>query len=259
MSALIPTYLDFARQIAQSAGDITLQYFQSGVQPNWKADQTPVTIADKQSELHLRQQIETRFPRHGILGEEQGEKPYHPQEPIRWILDPIDGTRAFSRGVVLYGVLVAVEMEGQVVAGVAHFPAIRETIYAGRGMGCWWNGQRAQVSSVDKMEDALLLFGDINAFGRLGRAAEWERLQRGVQYRAGWADAYGQMLIASGRAEISLEPYMEAWDAGPFPVILDEAGGRFGDFQGHSNIYAGESVTSNAALWDEVLRRLAGE
>lgn len=251
------TVLDFAIHIAQEAGKITLRYFNHGVEPEFKSDESPVTIADREAETFIRREIETRYPSHGILGEEHGEKPAPNSGGYRWVIDPIDGTRAFVRGVPLYGVLIGLELAGEVCVGVAHYPALGETLSAASGQGCWWNGRKAQVSKVTRLQDALLAHSDTASFGRLGRMAAWERLQKATGFRAGWGDCYGYLLVATGRADVMIDPIMNAWDCGPFPVILSEAGGYFGDWRGNVTMHGGEAVATNAALREQVLEILS--
>ncbi len=255
MTESLQTYLDFAIQTAQEAGQITLKYFQTGLQPDFKPDASPVTIADKETEQFIRGRIEKTFPGHAILGEEFGESSER-ENPHRWIIDPIDGTRSFVRGVPLYGVLIGLEIEGQSQVGVAHFPAMRETLYAAKGSGCWWNGQRARVSPVNRLDQALVTHTDPAVFAKQGKGPAWERLQGAAQYCAGWGDCYGYLLVATGRADVMLDPIMSAWDCGPFPVIFEEAGGYFGDWKGNVTMVAGEALATNQALLPEVLRIL---
>jgi len=152
-------YAEFAAAAARAAGEITLRYFQKLPGVEYKKDNSPVTIADRESETLLRARIEERYPAHGILGEEFGLA--RPDAELRWVLDPIDGTASFIRGVPLYGVMVALVVRSSQgedpLVGVVHFPALRETVVAWRGGGCWWNGARARVSGVAKLEDAVLL------------------------------------------------------------------------------------------------------
>jgi histidinol-phosphatase len=252
MNHPLQTYLDFSIQTAQEAGQITLKYFQKGLQPEFKADLSPVTVADKETEQFIRGRIEKKFPGHAILGEEFGES--LPQaQTHRWIIDPIDGTRSFVRGVPLYGVLIGLEIEGQSAVGVAHFPAMRETLWAGRGLGCWWNGQPARVSTVSRLDQALVTHTDTAVFAKQGKEAAWDRLLHAAQYYAGWGDCYGYMLVATGRAEVMLDPIMSPWDCGPFPVIFDEAGGYFGDWKGNVTMFAGEALATNQALLPQMI------
>ncbi len=250
MTDLAP-YLDFAERTAVAAGAVTLRYFGRGLEPERKADATPVTVADREAEQVVRQAIAARFPGHAVVGEEYGEE--NEGQTHRWIVDPIDGTRSFVRGVPLYGVLLALEIEGEVTVGVAHFPALRETISAAAGLGCRWQGGSAHVSAVADLRRALVVHADTASFARHGRGAAWARVQQGTEYRAGLSDAYGYLLVATGRAELMLDPIMSVWDCGPFAVILKEAGGYFGDWTGRPTIYAGEAMACNEALLPSVL------
>jgi len=251
-------YLDFAVETAYLAGRVTLGYFQTGVRPDLKADQTPVTAADRQAEELIRGRIEERYPRHAIVGEEYGVKGVEGASH-RWFVDPIDGTKSFLRGVPLYAVLIGLEIEGAVEVGVAYFPALDEMIAAASGEGCWWNGRRARVSDVRTLKEAAVAFTDAASFARHGRAEAWERIKAATYYRAGWGDAYGYLLVATGRVELMLDPVMNAWDCGPFPPILQEAGGYFGDWQGKATIYGGEGLATTRALLPDVLALIGGQ
>lgn len=247
----LQTYLDFAREIAWEAGRLTLGYYQTGIRPDFKADDSPVTAADRAAEELIRHRIEEAFPGHDIVGEEFGEAGTNSSH--RWIIDPIDGTRSFVRGVPLYAVLIGLEIEGKCEVGVANFPALAEMISAGTGLGCWWNGRRAQVSPVERLEQALVTHYDAAAFEKAGKQAAWEKLKKIANYRAGWCDAYGYLLVATGRAELMLDPVMSPWDCAPFPPIVGEAGGYFGDWQGNVTIYAGEALGTTQKLLPQVL------
>ncbi|MBN1217939.1 MAG: inositol monophosphatase family protein [Anaerolineae bacterium] len=255
-------YLDFAMEIAWQAGQLTLGYFQTDLQPDFKADESPVTVADRQAEQLIRRRIEERFPAHAIIGEEFGGEEYLQESAgysHRWIIDPIDGTRSFVRGVPLYAVLIGLEIEGQSQIGVAHFPALGEMIAAATGEGCWWNGRRACVSKVNHLKDALIVHYDVTAFEKSGRAEEWKRLKQTANYRAGWCDAYGYSLVATGRAEVMLDPIMNVWDCAALMPILQEAGGYFGDWQGNPTIYGNEALATTQKLLPEVLRAIHGD
>ncbi len=262
MSEKLRDYLDFAIETAWQAGQLTLSYFQTGVRPDFKADESPVTVADRQAEQLIRRQIEKQYPSHGIIGEEFGGKELLAQtrgQSHRWFIDPIDGTRSFVRGVPLYGVLLALEIEGQCQVGVAHFPALGEMVAAASGEGCWWNGRRARVSPVTTLKEGLALHYDVAQFDKHGRAAVMERLKQTAGYRAGWCDAYGYLLVATGRAEVMLDPIMEVWDCGPLLPILQEAGGYFGDWQGNATIYGREGLATTQTLLPEVLALIRGD
>ncbi|SRR5258708_16878386 len=166
--------LDFATDLAYRAGRLTLGYFNTGIRPEFKEDDTPVTAADRASEELIRREIERLYPSHAIVGEEYGEKAGE-GNPVRWIIDPIDGTKSFIRGVPLYSVLIGLEIEGKIHVGAAYFPALDEMLCAGTGLGCWWNNRRAHVSAVSTLDQACICYTSYDAFHK--RDAEvWQRL-----------------------------------------------------------------------------------
>jgi histidinol-phosphatase len=246
------SYLDFAVETAYLAGRLTLGYFQTGLRPDFKEDHSLVTVADRLAEQLIRGRIEERHPDHAIVGEEFGLKETA-DSAHRWFVDPIDGTLSFVRGVPLYAVLIGLEIEGEVEVGVAYFPGLDEMLSAASGEGTWWNGRRVRVSPVSSLRNAVVAFTDAANFHRHNRHHEWARIQQATYYRAGWGDAYGHALVATGRVELMLDPIMNAWDCAPFPPILREAGGYFGDWQGHRTIYGGEAMSTSDALLPEVL------
>lgn len=253
MSTSLRNYLDFAIETAFLAGRLTLGYFQTDLRPDYKSDNTPVTLADRQAEELIRARIEKQFPTHAIVGEEFGAT-NSAHATHRWIIDPIDGTKSFARGVPLYAVLLGLEIEGKVEVGVAYCPAMNDLVAAATGEGCWWNGRRAHVSPVTELKNAYLLHADAGNFDKHQRAGEFARLRAATYARAGGGDAYGYMLVATGRAEVMLDPIMSVWDNGPFPPILREAGGYFGDWQGNATIYGNEALATTQVLLPEVLR-----
>ncbi|MGD2068325.1 MAG: inositol monophosphatase family protein [Gemmatimonadota bacterium] len=248
--------LEAAEAFAREAGAVTLRYFGGRVAADEKSDGTPVTRADRESEELLRSLIADRFPTHGILGEEYGEE--RPEAPVRWILDPIDGTRSFARGVPLYGVLIGIEVDGEPVVGVTHFPALGETVAAGRGLGCHWNGEPCRVSGTDGLDRALVLTTDIERILSRPQGRGWRKLQQRSEFSRSWGDCYGHALVATGRADAMVDPVLSAWDASPFLTILTEAGGRFTDLSGRETIHGGSGISTNGALHDRVLDLLAG-
>jgi myo-inositol-1(or 4)-monophosphatase len=256
MPETLTDYLSFLTETAYLAGRSTLAYYQTGVQADYKADRTPVTKADRQAEELIRGRIEKRYPGHAIVGEEFGTQE-NEGGSHRWFIDPIDGTKSFLRGIPLYAVLIGLEIEGQVQAGAAYFPALDEMIAAAEGLGCWWNGRRARVSQVSSLSGAWVTTTDVGGFEAYGKGAAWERVARAAYVRGGWGDAYGYLLVATGRAEVMLDPVMAVWDCGPFPPILKEAGGYFGDWKGNSTVYSGEGLATSQTLLPEVLKLLA--
>ena len=245
-------YLDFAVRTAYDAGRLTLGYFQTGVRPEFKDDDTPVTVADREAEALMRARIREKYPAHTVVGEEYGTETGS-MDTHRWILDPIDGTRSFVRGVPLYGVLIGLEIEGSCEVGAAYFPALDEMVYAATGEGCRLNGRRVRVTGTETLENSYASFTDSKSFGEHGRERAWKRVQGTVLYAPGWSDAYGHALVATGRLELMLDPVMNPWDCAPFPPILREAGGYFGDWSGKETIYAGEALSTTRTLLPEVL------
>lgn len=243
--------LDFAVDLAWKAGRMTLAYFQTRVAAETKPDNSPVTVADRETERFLRDEIRRRFPDDGIVGEEFGVD--SPDSRRRWILDPIDGTRSFIRGVPLYGVLIAAETDEDTQLGVLYFPALDEMVCAARGLGCWWNGRRARVSDVGSLEDSGVLLTD----GQWPGAGGWDRLRARAGCVRTWGDCYGHALVATGRAEVMVDPVMSVWDAAALRPVIEEAGGVFTDWGGRETHRGGSAVSTNRALADEVRELLA--
>jgi histidinol-phosphatase len=252
MSSTLPLndLLDFALDAAWQAGRITLGYFQTGVAVERKTDDSPVTRADRESEQRIRELIQKHWPQHGIIGEEFGQ--LAGKEGLTWIVDPIDGTKSFVCGVPMYGVLIALTDGQTPLVGVAHFPALNETVYALRGGGCFWNGRRCHVSSVSDLSQAVLLGSEVTM--GYGKDEAWARLCSAVYFRRTWGDCYGYTLVATGRAEIMCDSIMNVWDSAPFGVIIEEAGGTFTDWKGTPGIHATESMATNGALFEPVMK-----
>jgi histidinol-phosphatase len=249
--------LDTAVEIAWRAGRATLAHYQTGIAAESKEDDSPVTEADRSAERIARRLISARYPADAILGEEEGET--HAGADRRWILDPIDGTRTFVRGVPLYGVMIALEYEADAVLGVIHFPALNETVYAGRGLGCWWNGRRALVSAQSRLGDALVVTTDVENIEREQRGPGWNALRRSVALTRTWGDCYGYALVATGRAEAMLDPVLSLWDVAALSPIIEEAGGVLTDWDGASGYRLKSAVATNAALATRIRSVLHGE
>jgi histidinol-phosphatase len=248
-------FLDVAIAAATAAGRRTLAHFDPGIAVSHKGDDSPVTVADREAETLLRDALERAFPQHGIVGEEYGAT--RPGASHQWFVDPIDGTRSFVRGVPLYAVLVGLEIDGRVEVGVANFPALGETLAAASGQGTRLNGRRVWVRDTPRLAEAFASFTDAASFATYGRGRAWRAVQAATAFRPGWSDAYGHALVASGRVEVMLDPVMNAWDCGPFPVLLREAGGFFGDWSGVETIHGGEAVSCSQVLWPELAPLLA--
>lgn len=244
--------LDFAVEAAWQAGKITLEYFQTRVAVSTKEDGSFLTIADRRSEKRIRELLRSAFPDHGILGEEYGER--RGAGRYRWIVDPLDGTASFIRGVPFYGVLIGLERDGEAVAGVANFPALGEMVYAAKGEGCYWNGKRARVSKTEALKDAALMSTDTTSFTAYGFDAAYRNLVAASRMHRTWGDCYGHALVATGRADVMLDAILKIWDAAAFKPILEEAGGTWTDWSGNPSIESGNAISTNGLLFGEVMR-----
>ena len=243
---------DFAVMLARGAGDITLKYFRKQPETSKKSDGSFVTIADREAESYLRRQIAERFPEDGVLGEEEGE--VAGRSGRRWILDPIDGTFAFVHGVPFYGVLIALEIENEMKVGVINIPALDEVVSAAKGCGCLFNGEPARVSTTNKLDEALLLCTDFNAADTHGFARITNELQRRAKVSRTWGDCYGYVLVATGRADVMVDPVMNLWDCAPLLPIMEEAGGTFTDWRGVRTVDGGNAIATNGFLFEEVMK-----
>ena len=252
--------LKLALEAAHEAGELILRYYQSAdLAVEAKRDNSPVTEADRGAEQLLRERILKAFSHDGVLGEEFGEHPS--ANGWCWILDPIDGTKSFIHGVPLFGTLIGLEHEGRCVAGVCRFPALDEVVYAAERQGAWWQvrssaARPARVSPVDKLSKALFCTTTIAGWERIGRRDAFDKLCAQAKLTRGWGDCYGHILVATGRADVMVDPLMNAWDAAALVPILHEAGGHFVDWNGTPTIHSGNGVSVNSALKDAVLEIL---
>lgn len=245
-------YFEFTKELAYEAGKISLEYYQKGIAAEYKLDNSPVTAADRAVEEFIRHRLETTYPTHAIVGEEfgAGDKA---SESIRWIIDPIDGTKSFMRGVPLYAVLIGMEVDGVVRVGAAYFPALDEMLCAADGEGCWWNGRRARVSAIDRLEESFVCFTSMRVGMDEKHSHLWSTVVKRAYAMRGWSDAYGYLAVATGRAEVVLDTVMKVWDCGPFPPIFRESGGFFGSWSGEEGHQHGEALACNSLLLPTLL------
>ena len=240
--------MEAALEVARLSSLVALRYYKQDIAVETKGDGSPVTLADRAAEQLAREWIHARFPADGILGEEFGETPG--ANGRRWVLDPIDGTKSFVRGVPLWGTCVAVCDGDDVLAGAAAYPAVDEHIAAAPGEGCWHNGARCRVSAIDAIERATVLVTDDRNFPSTDRRAGWDVLSHRAAVSRGWGDCYGYLLVATGRADVMVDPILNAWDAPPFLPIIEEAGGVFTGWSGRRDAFAGDAIATNRALAD---------
>lgn len=246
--------LAIIEKLARDAGDVTLKYFQNpDLAVESKSDDSPVTIADRETEKFIRSEIARMFPGDVVIGEEFGEG-VGEKNARRWIVDPIDGTKSFIHGIPLYGVMIGVEEAGEMIAGAVFIPPLNDMVVAARGEGCWWNGKRAQVSATETMADALILTTDVANHAKFNKQDSWKRLCDASRLVRTWGDCYGHILVATGRADAMFDPQMNPWDCAALKPILEEAGGTFTDYQGKATIYGDDAISSNKILLPEIAR-----
>ena len=258
----IAARLEAALAAARLAATETRAWFgRTGLVIDLKADASPVTQADRAAEGVLRRALLGRFPDDAFLGEETGGTPG--TSGFEWIVDPIDGTKSFIRGVPLYATLVGCRREGRGVLGVIAIPALDETVYAARGGGAWHVCGAAapvatRVSSRGSLREALLCSSDFTSFARWSGGADAgdaarDRLEAACGVVRTWGDGYGYLLVATGRADVMVDPLLNAWDAAAVETVITEAGGRFTDWAGRDRIDSGDGVATNGVLHDAML------
>jgi histidinol-phosphatase len=253
----IETRLQLARAIGREAGQFTLQYFQQdNFEVQRKSDRSPVTVADRGAEKLLRERILAAYPSDGIIGEEWGN--LEGTSGINWILDPIDGTKSFISGVPLYGTMIGIEHGGRSLAGYVYIPGLDEGVYASAGQGTWHfrgssDARRASVSKKTSLADSLVVTSQVDTFAKRNAAQVFQKLEQAAYITRTWGDCYGYMLVATGRAEVMIDPMLNVWDAAAVQPIIEEAGGTFTDWQGTPTIQAGEAVATNGLVREEVL------
>jgi len=248
--------LEFAIGVCKEAGKIALKHFQQGVEVTKKPDNTPVTVADKECEKLIRQIISQRFPDDAILGEEEAPLEAKSNSTRKWIVDPIDGTYNFARGISIFSVLLALEKDGEIVIGVVHNPALDETIYAEKGCGAFRNGKRIYVSKVAELEDSQFVFGAPNRILACGLWEGFTRLIKQTYRQRGLGDYLNFAYVFEGKAEAMIETGLSAWDIAPMKIIALEAGGKFSDLEGGESVYTGNCLVSNGKVHDAFLKLL---
>jgi histidinol-phosphatase len=246
--------LAFALELADLADTISLERFQADdLVVETKPDLSPVTEADRAVEQALRKRIAESRPGHGVVGEELGAEE---RGDARWILDPIDGTKNYVRGIPVFGTLIALQREGAVVLGVVSAPALGRRWWAARGAGAFAGGRPIRVSRVAELTDAVLAYSSLGSWEEHGLGERFTALARRCWRTRGFGDFWSHMLVAEGAADIACEPEVALWDLAPLQVIVEEAGGRFTDLGGTARADGGSAVTTNGLLHDRVLATL---
>lgn len=251
--------LKTALELARAAGDSTLEYFQSDrFAVERKGDNSPVTIADRRAEQLVRAQLAELYPSDAILGEEFGTQTGSTQ--FEWIVDPIDGTKSFIGGVPMYSTLLALVHQGQVLAGAIYIPPLREMLFAIKGRGAWWSvgdaaAEQARVSTRD-LEHGMFVTTQIDSFRKRNSWDAFLSVEKEAYVTRTWGDGYGYLLVATGRAEVMIDPIANPWDLASVQIVIDEAGGRFSSWQGKPAFSDGDGVGSNGVVHERVLQLL---
>lgn len=245
--------IEVAIAAAQAAGEIARKYFNTALDVELKGDLSPVTRADRECEQRIVEVLQAAYPEHGIYGEEFGERA---GKGSRWIIDPIDGTKNFIRGIPYFATLIGLEEDGEITAGVVYAPIVDDLLYAARGQGAFDRHGRLHVSNIHKLNEGTVLFGGLDAFKKEGHWGTVEKLVEGSSRQRGFGDYFGHTFVARGQAEIMLELDLKPYDLAPLKIIIEEAGGRFTDFTGKPTIYGGNAITSNGLIHDEVVAML---
>ena len=251
MGADIEGLRNSAVEIAREGGAHTLNYFMKGVDVMRKEDDSPVTRADRETEQLVRKEIHDRYPSHGILGEEYEEQ--NPGAEIQWIIDPIDGTQSFIHGVPFYTTLIGVTIQEEPVVGVVYAPALDQLCAAAKGLGAYFNGNRCYVRSCSSLSNATFLSTDVTTPESFGFKKTFDHLLEHSKIHRTWGDAYGHMMVATGRADLMFDPILNIWDAAPLLTILREAGGIFCDVYGNPTIKTGNGISCSKELLPEVM------
>lgn len=254
--------LECALKVVKASERITLKYFNSRLKVNYKSDKSPVTIADKACEEFLVGELIKKFPHHGFYGEEFGERlaegvgTIH-ESPLRWIIDPIDGTRNFTRGIPYWGTLCGLEHNGEIVAGIMALPALKMVYYASKGYGAYKNGKRVRVSKIKELEKSTVVFGGLSYFIGTRYEEAFNRVIKSCYHDRGFGDCFGYTFVANGSAEAMLDPIVSPWDVAAIKIIIEEAGGIYTDFEGNSTIYSRTGLAGNPYIHELILKRFA--
>ncbi|HVL14090.1 MAG TPA: inositol monophosphatase family protein [Gemmata sp.] len=256
MNADWRTRYDLAVEAARKAGDLAREYYETTFEVEHKADNSPVTIADKAAEALIRETVSRAFPADGFLGEEYGDQPG--SSGYRWVIDPIDGTKSFIRHIPLWATLIGLEYQGEQIGGVVHIPVFGMTYRALRGGGAFVNERKIRVSEVATLADSLVCYSSINWFTKYGREKSFLELATRTARQRGYGDFYGFVLVAEGAADLMVEHGVNPWDVAATKAIVEEAGGRFTDWEDNPTILRPDALASNGKVHAEALAILRG-
>ncbi len=251
--------LECAVELAKLGGQMTLKYFQtSGVEVERKGDNSPVTIADKQAEELIRNELSQRFPTDAILGEEFGS--HAGTSEYQWIVDPIDGTKSFISGVPIYSTLIGIVRDRECLGGVIYIPALDEIVFAAQGTGTWHSIRNSEPTrcqvSTRPLAQGLFVTTQLDSFDKRGAGEGYRKLEKASYISRTWGDGYGYLLVATGRAEAMVDPIANPWDLAAVQPVVEEAGGKFTSWSGESTVFGGDGIGSNGLVHNEVIEML---
>lgn len=244
-----------ALEAIQHSRKVILKYYGTQIEAEWKEDQTPFTVADQGAEEAIREFLMKETPEFGLIGEEFGAEQMSTE--WNWIIDPIDGTKSFMKSVPLFGTLLALYHKETPVLGIIDLPALNSTLWAEDGCGAWVDGHRAQVSNIHQMANATILSGTVNTMEDLGHGPSFQKLRNSAWLYRGWGDCFGYYQVATGKAEVMVDPVVSIWDVAPLPVIMKEAGGDYSDFLGGKDILD-ELLSGKVQLKSDTKTAIAG-
>ena len=251
-------FLTVALAAARAAEDVILKYYAGDVATTLKEDQSPVTIADKEAEQVIKDMIHEAFPEHGFLAEESGTT--ESTSEYMWIIDPIDGTRNFIRHVPLFGTLIALKKGDEIILGVSNVPIFKELIYAEKGKGAYKDGVRLSVSKKATLKEAYLSYGGIKQSKQQNVFPQLMTLVDAVGRERGLGDSWPYHLLAEGKIDIVVDPKVHMWDVAPAKIIIEEAGGKLTDKEGHGmGTGTFVAVATNGLLHDAVLQHFVAK
>lgn len=254
MNAEWRTRYELAIEVARQAGDLAKKYFDEGFEVEWKQDMSPVTIADKQAEELIRTSIKKYFPNDGFLGEEYAD--VASSSGYRWVIDPIDGTRAFVRHIPIWGTLLGLEYQDDPIAGIAYAPALGSLWRGLRGDGAYRDHRKIHVSNIPTLDQAYMSYSGVSWFKQAGHLDRFTKLCNATERQRGLGDFYGFTLVAQGSVDIMVDHGVHAWDVAALIPIVEEAGGIFTDWSGQRTIHSADVVASNPLLHKPVLQYL---
>ena len=243
----------FLQLLSNESSEVIKKYFRTSVSVESKLDSSPVTIADKLAEEKMREIIAKEFPSHGIIGEEFGSK--NPDAEYVWVLDPIDGTKSFISGALSFGTLIALLKNGKPIIGVINHPILNEFLI-GDNHDCLLNGNKVEMRNCSSINQATLLTTDHLNIGKYQNQNKFDKLTKKVKLYRNWGDCYGYYLLATGFADIMIDPIMSVWDSMALIPIINGAGGMITDYQGNDPTIGNSIVASSKGIHSEVIKLL---